>query len=59
MELEHVRLIVSVFHLRVGADIKKRAFHVRSLNKRPVDKITRPLRSDSKGHERGSDIRST
>lgn len=57
MKMEPVWLIVSVFHLRVGADVKNRALHVRSLNKRPVDKIVRPLRSDSKGQERGSDIR--
>lgn len=51
MKMEHVRLIVSVFHLRVGADVNKQAFHVCSLNKRPVDKIARPLVSNSKGHE--------
>lgn len=58
MKMEHVQLIVGVFHLRVGADVNKRVFHLRSLNKSPADTIARPLMCDSKGHERGSDIRS-
>lgn len=56
MKMEHVPLIVSVFHLRVGADVNTLDFHLRRLNRGCVDKISRLLRRYSKSPERRSDI---
>lgn len=55
MKTEHVHLIVSVFHLSVGADVNMPASQLGSLNRGSVDKITRLLRRYSKSPERGSD----
>lgn len=40
MKTAHVCFVVSVFHPGVGADVNMRAFHLGSLNRGSVDKIT-------------------